>query len=142
MMSPRRLQLVAIALSCMLLALVAMASAKTPGHRSARLQQTACVPELVEEVLLPGPTPIDEIRVDVARYSPAQGAVNVFVWDGTSTRVLRIRGGASQRLSFSPPITSERLHVSVEPVYTAPSSACVDRVELRNAGNPVVAVLP
>ncbi len=141
-MSQRRLQITSIALSCGLLVFVALASAKTDNRVSRVTKVKQCSPGHVEEVKLPGPVPIDEIRVDVSRLSPRNGASNVYVWDGRFTRVVRIRGQLSQRLAFSPPIMSDRLHVSVEPVFSAKRTACVDRVELRVAGAAVAHVTP
>jgi len=141
-MSPSRLQIASIVLSSGLLAFVALASAKTDRRADKPAPTYTCTPGHVEVVRLAKAMPIDEIRVDVSRLSPSHGATNVYVWDGRFMRVLRIRGQASQRLSFSPPINSDRLHVSLEPVYTAPTNACVDRVELRVKGTAVAEVTP
>lgn len=110
--------------------------------RFARPRPERCTPAHFQDIRLPFPVTVDEIRVVVADHSPAAGAVTITVDAGPFDRVLRVRGPLSRRLSFAPALSGQVFHVSLDPVFEAPTSACIERVELVRAGVPVAVVEP
>jgi len=120
--------------------LCSRAEADTPGPRHARPQR--CTPAAIQDIRLPFPIAVDEVRVYVANHSPPKGEANVRVDTGKSDRVMRIQGQASQSLQFRPALAGSVFHVSLDPVFDAPRGACIDRVELVHDGRRVATVRP
>ncbi len=122
------------------LALCPRARADAPRPRRAPLQR--CTPAAIQDIRLPFPIAVDEVRVYVANHSPPTGEADVRVDTGNSDRVMRIQGQVSQSLQFRPALAGSVFHVSLDPVFEAPRGACIERVELVHAGKRVATIRP
>lgn len=120
--------------------LCSRAEADTPEPRRVRVER--CAPAAIQDVRLPFPVAVDEVRVFVANHSPPSGEANVRVDTGKSDRVMRIQGQISKSLQFSPALASSVFHVSLDPVFEAPRGACIERVELVHDGRRVATIRP
>lgn len=101
-----------------------------------------CAAADIQDVILDQTTPIDGVRVVVARRSPIGGQVAVRVAGGESDRVVRIRGTVSKVLEFRPAISASQFQVSLDPILEASRGACVERIELLREGRAVATVRP
>ena len=120
-----------------LAAMMALAVAQqAPVDAEAR---PSCSEAAIEELRLPVVAAVDEVRVDVARTSPAAGAALVRVDVGRFGRRLRVEGTDS-RLKFAPALTGKRFQVSLDPVFNASKSACIERITLLRGGTPIATV--
>ena len=102
----------------------------------------SCTPAAIEDIRLPFPVTVDEVRVVVADHSPPSGATTVRVDAGAFDRVVRVHGPLSQRLTFEPGLAGQVFHVSLDPVFEAPTTACIERVELVRRGVALAVVEP
>ena len=100
-----------------------------------------CTPAAIRDLRFPVPIPVDEIQVVVRTGSPVHGAALVRLESASADRIVRV-GAASKRLSFRPAIVSASFTVSLDPVLTAATDACIERVELRSAGARIATVVP
>lgn len=101
-----------------------------------------CPAAAVRTVRLPTVVAVDEIRVVVDDRSPHAGAASVRVAAGSFDRVVRVRGAASKAVSFSPALQGAEFDVVVDPVFTAVTGSCIERIELRHGGLPIAVVRP
>ncbi len=103
---------------------------------------TPCVAALIRDVVLPASAQVDEIVVVLAPGSPPLGAAAIEVAAGHWERVMQVHGVTSQRLRFSPPLSSRTFQIALLPVFGARADACVSRIELRAAGRSIARVHP
>lgn len=127
-----------VGFSAVVLLLVSLTGSDDAG--ADRTPARACVPAAIEDVKLPGPVEVDEIRVQLREASPESGAARVEVTTGEFDRVLWVGGAAGHGLQFHPSLRDDSFRVHVDPVLSAPASACVGRVELRSGGDVVAAI--
>lgn len=130
---------------------IALGGAVTLGSADARNPGAAtptevgglhCVPAAYDQIRLPAAASVDDIRVFVTPGSPSAGAALVRVETNRGDRVLRVRGDGSRGLAFQPALVASTYHVSVDPVFSAPTSACIERIELWSRGARVAVVHP
>lgn len=121
-------------------------SSEDPELGAARAPRTApahrCTPATMRTVRLPTVVTVDEIRVVVDRHSPDLGAASVRVAAGAHDRVVRIQGASSKAVSFAPALYGAEFDIMVDPVFSAVTGSCIDRIELRHGGLPVAVVQP
>jgi hypothetical protein len=103
-------------------------------------EDRGCSAGAIADIRLPAVTQVDEIVVILRDGSPLDGAAELRVDAGAFDRVMHIRD-TSKTLSFTPALSSSELRITLEPVLSQPS-ACVDRIELRQAGVAVATVVP
>jgi hypothetical protein len=101
-----------------------------------------CSSAAITDIHLPGPVPVDEIRVVVAETAGPTAAARVTVDSGAFDRVVRVNGGLSHGLKFTPALTSAVFRVSLDPTFESAPSPCIERIELRRAGAAVATVVP
>ena len=120
----------------------AQAGPSQPGAEQTRDEDhSACTPAAMTDLRFRSPVPIDEIRVVLAQGSPEGGASEIVVDAGFADRVMTV-GQSSQSLSFFPALTGHEFRIWMGPVLEASDSACIDRIELLRAGQPVASFDP
>jgi hypothetical protein len=122
--------------------LCARAGAEPQGKKRQRAHLPRCAPAHIQDIRLPIPMAVDEVRVVVANHSPPSGAANVRVDAGQYDRVMQIHGQVSKTLQFHPALAGTVFHVSLDPVFEAPHAACIERVELVRRGVKVATIRP
>lgn len=132
--------LVLVALASLLLGGTPRVDAEPRTRAHAHLSR--CTPAHIQDIRLPFPISVDEVRVVVADHSPPAGAATVRVDAGPFDRVLRVHGPLSQGIKFEPALAGRVFHVSLDPVFEAPTAACIERVELMRDGVPLAVVEP
>jgi hypothetical protein len=119
-----------------------LSSGAASADEVAPRSDSPCAEASFTNVQLPSWAAIDEIRVVVAKSSPAQGAANISVEAGRFGRVVHVRGSGSRGLKFSSPLTGNRFHIALDPVFEARRSACIERILLLRGGALVASVQP
>jgi hypothetical protein len=120
------------------------ANARDPAHHVGDPASTSmqCAPAAYQAVHLPPGTEVDDIWVFVSEGSPLDGSSLIRVETDAGDRMVRVRGESSLGLSFRPALRATTYHVSVDPVFSAPTGACVERIELRSRGATLAIVRP
>ena len=140
----RRMVAVSAAAALLLLSgsstIVAADVASTSAPASATTGQ--CAEVSLQSIRLGSRVSVDEIRVIVARHSPDSGAAKISVEAGRFGRVVRVMGNGSRGLKFTRPLKGHLFEVSLDPVFTAQRSACVEQILLLRAGHLVAAIKP
>lgn len=131
--------------------LVAVVVGATATHGSAggtraggpRVRTATCAEAAIARVAMPTGSAIDGVRVILAPGSSPSGAADVAVHAGAFDRVVHVRGD-SRALQFSPPLVADAgaLAVTIDPVWDAATTACVERIELLHGGAIVNTVHP
>jgi hypothetical protein len=113
--------------------------AATGGAANGAPQAASC-PDTAR-VELSVPVGFDEVRVVVGAGRPG-GASAVTVVAGDSDRRVTAFGRGRWALAMTDMLPAGPVLVAVEPVLDAPSSACIERVELVRGGAVIAAALP
>ncbi len=104
--------------------------------------QPSCPEISLQSIRMSSRVAVDEIRVIVAQTSPDTGAATISVEAGRFGQVVRVRGNGSRGLKFTRPLRGHQFEVSLDPVFEAQRSACVEQILLLRAGQLVAAITP